>query len=83
MTEVERLIVRVRKFVTKREPIKWRLALKAKLSENSLRDCDKPSWNPRADTLAAVIKAIEDIEAEEVAERKRRRPKIASECVAA
>jgi hypothetical protein len=30
-----------------------------------------------------VIKAIEDIEAEEAAERKRRRPKIASECVAA
>lgn len=67
MSEVGKLIQRVRKFVAKRGKIKYRLALRAGLTENALRDCDKPTWNPRVETLAAVVKAIEEIEAEEEA----------------
>ncbi len=71
MSEIDKLIGRVRKFVAKRGQIKWRLALRAGLSENALKDCDKPGWNPRADTLAAVVKTIEEMEDEEVAEKRR------------
>ncbi len=68
MSEVSKLISRVRKFVAKRS--KYRLALRAHLSENALRDCDQPGWNPRAETLAKVVKAMDDIEAEEAAEKE-------------
>lgn len=68
-TITSQLITRVRKFVARRGKIKYRLALRAGLTENALRDCDKPSWNPRAETLGKVIRAIDEIEAEEAAEK--------------
>lgn len=69
MSDVNKIISRVRRFVTKRRQIKWRLARRAGLSENALRDCDKPGWNPRAETLAKVVKAMDEIEAEEATEK--------------
>ena len=69
-TVTAQLIARVRKFVARRGQIKYRLALRAGLSENALRDCDKPGWNPRAETLGKVIRALEEIEAEEASEEK-------------
>lgn len=82
MSEVSKLMGRVRKFVAQRGQIKYRLALRAGLSENALKDCDKPSWNPRAETLEAVVEAIEEIEAEEAAAKRKGRPKLPAEIAA-
>lgn len=71
MGEISRLIKRVQKFVAKRGAVKWRLARRANLSENALKDCDKPDWNPRAETLERVVRAVEELEAEEAAEKRR------------
>jgi DNA-binding phage protein len=64
-SEVAKLTARVRKFVKQRQRVKFRLALRAGLSENALKDCDKPNWNPRIETLDKVVAAIEEMEAEE------------------
>lgn len=71
MSEVSKLIARVRRFVSKRGHSKYSLALRAKLTQNALRSCDKPGWNPSAATLDKIAKAMDAIEAEEEAEEKK------------
>lgn len=69
MSEVSKLITRVRRFVSKRGHSKYSLALRAGLTQNALRDCDKPKWNPSAGTLDKLARTMDAIEAEEAEEK--------------
>ena len=60
----------MRRFVVKRGHSKHQLALRACLSENALRACDKAGWNPTSVTLDALAKAMDAIEAEEADEKQ-------------
>jgi ribosome-binding protein aMBF1 (putative translation factor) len=58
MTETDRLMHRVRSYLAQPGVSKAGLAEASGLHKNALRGADRPDWNPTADTLRKVERAL-------------------------
>lgn len=57
---VDAVIARIRAYMAAQNLRRGGLATRAKLQESSIRNIDKPEWNPTAETLRALTSVIPD-----------------------
>lgn len=71
MDQITRQIARIQAFVASATITKTALAAKASLPLSTLIGMEKPDWNPKAKTLAALSRAIDRYESDSLKKKAR------------
>lgn len=58
MDDLDKLIARIREPIASGRMTKTEMARRAGLPLTTLIELQRPTWNPRADTLRALLKAV-------------------------